>query len=416
MISVSGKIKEIGYFFKGYRNTRASKSVIQNAMWFMTGLALSPKKTLVGICQVISGRASQDQLRKFLDNPRTRRQLRRLMDDKERALFLTALKRNHNYLYSIYLMIDATFMGRHSTTMEDLFFVGKGAKKVGNHVFLVGLLILHDGTRIPLRPRLQKTKKTAKGNYKTQVDIVGEIVRSVSFRKGLIVVADSYFLSTKFTDIILEMGHHFVIAAKCNRVVVEGNVERQLQDYVVDENILCRLRKITLETFGSGGQHRSKYYSACKRLLHLKDLGEVAVVFSRRYKKRGAELKMFVSDLVDASVEELVEHYDLRWEIEVFFREMKSLLGFEACRMQSSAAHENWGILVCLTFLHLQGLSQKHQGERWGPRGYRGQPRMSDYLQLHSLLVQRKNVEHLLRAGATHHDRRRILQHFAIPA
>lgn len=416
MISVSGKIKEIGYFFKGYRNTRASKPVIQNAIWFMTGLALSPKKTLVGICQVISGRASQDQLRKFLDNPHTRRQLRGLMDDKARALFLTALKRDYNYLYSIYLMIDATFMGRHSTTMEDLFFVGKGAKKIGNHVFLVGVLILHDGTRIPLRPRLQKTKKTAKANYKTQVDIAGEIVRSMSFRKGLIVVADSYFLSTKFTDIVLDMGHHFVIAAKCDRVVVEGNVERQLQDYVVDENILCRLRKITLETFGSGGQHRSKYYSACKRLLHLKSLGEVAVVFSRRYKKRGAELKMIVSDLVDASVEELVEHYDLRWEIEVFFREMKSLLGFEACRMQSSAAHENWGILVCLTFLHLQGLSQKHQGERWGPRGYRGQPRMSDYLQLHSWLVQRKDVEHLLRAGATYHDRRRILQHFAIPA
>ncbi len=416
MISVSGKIKELGYFFKGYRNTRASKSVIQNAIWFMTGIALSPHKTLAGICRVLSGQAAQDQLRKFLDNTGTRRQLRRLMDDKAIALFLTAVKRNSNYLYPIYLMIDATFMGRHSTTMEDLFFVGKGAKKIGNHVFLVGLLILHDGTRIPLRPRLQKTKKTAKANYKTQVDIVGEIVASVNCRKGLIVVADSYFLSTKFTDVILEMGHHFVIAAKCNRVVVEGNVERQLKDYVVDENILCRLRKITLETFGSRGQHRSKHYSACKRLLHLRDLGEVAVVFSRRYKTRGAELKMFVSDLVDASVEELVKHYDLRWEIEVFFREMKSLLGFEACRMQSCAAHENWGILVCLAFLHLQDLSHKHERRKWGAKGYRGQPRTCAYLQLHSLLVQRKNVEHLLRAGATNHDRRRIVQHFEISA
>ena len=416
MISVSGKIKELGYFFKGYRKSRASKPVIQNAMSFMMGIALSPKKTLAGICQVLSGRASQDQLRKFLDNTHTRRQLRRLMDDKALALFLTAVKRNHNYLYSIYLIIDATFMGRHSTTMEDLFFVGKGAKKTGNHIFLVALLLLHDGTRIPLRPRLQKSRKTAKKDYKTQVEIVAEMMATVSFRKGLIVVADSYFLCQKVTDAILKMGHHFVIAAKRNRVVVEGNVERQLQDYVVGENIMCRLRKVTLESSGSGGQNKSKYYSACRRELHIKNLGDVAVVFSRRYNKRGAELKMFVSDLVDASVEELVAHYDIRWEIEVFFRELKSLLGFEACRMQSSAAHENWAILVCLSFLHLQVLSQKHEGEKWPTLGYRGQPRTSDYLQLHARVVQRKNVEHLLRAGSTCHDRRRIMQHFGISA
>jgi len=138
------------------------------------------------------------------------------------------------------------------------------------------------------------------------------------------------------------------------------------------------------------------------------------VVFSRRYNKRGAELKMFVSDLVDASLGELVQHYDVRWEIEVFFREMKSQLGFEACRMRSSAAHENWAILVCLTFLHLQALSHKHEQGRWGAGRVGGHPRMADYLQLHSRLVQRKNVAHLLRAGATYHDRRRILEYYAI--
>ena len=64
--------------------------------------------------------------------------------------------------------------------------------------------------------------------------------------------------------------------------------------------------------------------------------------------------------------------------------------------------------------VRLQDLSQKHEEEKWGARTYRGQPRMSDYLEVHSLLVQRKNVDHLLRAGATYHDRRRIVQYFAI--
>ena len=416
MISLTTKLGELGYCFKGYWKSRASKPVIQNAMAFITGIALSPKKTLAGICRVLSAQASEDQLRKFLNSAPARRQLRRLMDDKSRALFLTAVKRNGNYLYAIYLIFDATYMGRHSMTMEDLFFVGKGAKKTGNHVFLVGLLLLHDGTRIPLRPRLQKSRKTAKKNYKTQIDIVMEMVEGVEFRKGLIVVADSYFLSKKFTDRIVDKGHHYVIAAKRDRVVVEGKARRQLQDYVVGEKIQSRLRKVTLDSFGYRGQNKTKHYSACKREVHINDLGDVAVVFSRRYKKRGAELKMFVSDLVDASLEELVQHYDLRWEIEVFFREVKSLLGFEACRMHKSVAQENWGILVCLGFLHLQALSHKHEPEKWENRRFRGQPRLSDYLLLHAMLIQRKNVEHLLRAGRTRHDRRRIMEYFAIPA
>jgi len=259
MISICGMLKETGYFFKGYVKTRASRPVIQNAIGFMTGVALAAKKTLAGISEAISGEASPEQLRKFLDNRHTRKQPRRLMDDKAVALFLTAVKRNKNCLHPVYLIIDATYMGRHSKVMEDLFFVGKGAHKVGNHIFVVGLLVLHDGTRIPLRPRLQKAKKTAGKPYQTPVEIAADMVQSASFRQGLIVVADSYYLCNKVTDKILEMKHHFVIAAKSNRVVVEGRLKRQLQDYVVDENILCRLRTL----FSRTGRFDLRMWPSC---------------------------------------------------------------------------------------------------------------------------------------------------------
>lgn len=415
MLSISGKIKELGYFFKGHRNS-ASNSIVQNSILFIMGLVVSPKKTLVAISQAISGQASEDQLRKFVDNKRTREKLRSLMDEKARCLFLRALKLHHNYLYPIYLIFDGTYARRYSLTMEDLFFVGKGSKKIGNHIFLFGLLLLHDGTRIPLRPRLQRSRKRAKKSYKTQVKIVTEMVKTVSFVNELIVVADSYFLSKEFTDAIVDMDHHYVIASKSNRVVVEGNSERQLSDYVDEEKILSRLRKITLDGKRSRGRNRCKCYSACKRELQIRNLGDVAVVFTRKYRKRGAELKMFASDLTDASLEELVEHYDIRWEIEVFFRELKSLLGFEACRMKSSTAHENWAILVCLGFMYLQDLSQKHQTTQWERWGLRGQPRTTDYLQLHAYLVQRKNIQHVLRAGSTNHDRRRLTEYFGLSA
>lgn len=300
--------------------------------------------------------------------------------------------------------------------MEDLFFVGKGSKKIGNHIFLVGMFVFHDGTRVPLRPRLQKNKKSAGKDYKTQNEIVADMLRGVDFAKDLIVLADSFYLSKTFTEAILEKGHHYVIAAKSNRVVVENKIERQLQAYVIEEDILSRLRKITFESLRSQGRERCKRYSACKRALTIKNLGDVAVVFSRKYRKRGAELKMFVSSLIDAPLQDLMEYYDIRWEIEVFFRELKSYLGFEACRMNSSVAHENWAILVCLGFLHLQELSQKYHAPRWKRLGLRGQPRTADYLELYSHLVQKKNIEHIFRAATTNHDRKRIVGYFAVSA
>jgi hypothetical protein len=54
------------------------------------------------------------------------------------------------------------------------------------------------------------------------------------------------------------------------------------------------------------------------------------------------------------SVAKIVELYDLRWQIELFFKELKSTLGAHHYRFRKFAPVERWMELVLATFLYLE--------------------------------------------------------------
>ena len=55
------------------------------------------------------------------------------------------------------------------------------------------------------------------------------------------------------------------------------------------------------------------------------------------------------------NVREVIELYALRWQIELFFKELKSTLGFHQYRFQKFDAVESWVELALTTFLYLEG-------------------------------------------------------------
>ena len=69
---------------------------------------------------------------------------------------------------------------------------------------------------------------------------------------------------------------------------------------------------------------------------------------------------------------EIVELYDLRWQIELFFKELKSTLGFHQYGFANFAAVESWVECCLITYLYLEwyrakklnrrGLSKKRSG------------------------------------------------------
>ena len=64
------------------------------------------------------------------------------------------------------------------------------------------------------------------------------------------------------------------------------------------------------------------------------------------------------------SVREVVELYSLRWQIGLFFKELKSTLGFHQYRFQRFAAVEGWTKLVLTTFMYLEWYRQRQLARR----------------------------------------------------
>ena len=54
------------------------------------------------------------------------------------------------------------------------------------------------------------------------------------------------------------------------------------------------------------------------------------------------------------SVRDVVELYSLRWQIELFFKELKSTLGFHQYQFQKFEPVEGWAELALTTFLYLE--------------------------------------------------------------
>ena len=71
-------------------------------------------------------------------------------------------------------------------------------------------------------------------------------------------------------------------------------------------------------------------------------------------KARLADTKILLTNDADLAVRDIVDIYSLRWQVELFFKELKSSLGFTRYRFKRFAAVEAWASLAITTFLYLE--------------------------------------------------------------
>ena len=99
-------------------------------------------------------------------------------------------------------------------------------------------------------------------------------------------------------------------------------------------------------------------------------VGEVQVVFSVKEKPRNDQplvrdqTKILMTNDLSLSLEEIIERYDLRWQIELFFKELKSTLGFGHYRFRRFEAVESWVECCLITFLYLEQRRVKQLASR----------------------------------------------------
>lgn len=115
-------------------------------------------------------------------------------------------------------------------------------------------------------------------------------------------------------------------------------------------------RRLSPHRVGPKAKVRTYYVHQERRQVH--SVGEVRLVFSTTKAQLTTatpdDAKILMTNNLKFTTREIVELYALRWQIELFFKELKSSLGFHQYQFQDFACVESWCELALTAFLYLE--------------------------------------------------------------
>ena len=299
------------------------------------------------------------------------------------------LLRQETSLGTYVFVVDATLCGQAGKLTENTYSTGnrrrrprKGRRYGGYrhqrrscHAFTVGLLLTPSGLRIPiLKPHYTQSYCEAHGiAHRTTAEVAADMVRELKVPAGarVIVVGDTAYESWVVREACASRGFRWIFPSNPERVL-EGRQGRRVRvRSLMDDRSAWSWQTIRLTP--SRGE-----FAACRRLsrhrigpkakprtyhVHeesrpIRSIGAVRIVFSTtKPDSKTASLddtKILLTNASDLSAREIVDVYSLRWQIELFFKELKSSLGFHQYRFKRFAAVEGWVSLAIATFLYLE--------------------------------------------------------------
>ena len=271
-----------------------------------------------------------------------------------------------------------------------------GRPSTKTHTFLFGLLLLPCGLRLPLPRKSWYTKAYAKSQkltYKSQVQLAEELGRwlrpLLPAGVPLILLADSLFDGRQLFALAREFDWTFITKLKSNRTFTDARGTRVvaygkgLAESKFRRCRLCRGQEATAD-YRRQPPRRARahekraydYYSECRQV---STIGEVQVVYSWKTPvytpKPRLDRRQFatlVTNNLRLPARKVVEYYELRWQIEVFFRELKGQLGLGDYQGTEFTSYERYVTLALLGYMvleyqRLRGL--KGQAKREEPQG-----------------------------------------------
>jgi len=242
------------------------------------------------------------------------------------------------------------------------------------HCFVMGLLIAPSGLRLPFR-RYYYTKEFCEQKglpYRKQTHWAAELIRALPLPEGtdVVVLGDTAFDAQVIRQACDERHYSWIVPMNPERVLagakprpqvkslVPGLMAKQFQPVRLypGQGRYVAMRRVSLYRLGPKVKARTFYVHSESRAVH--SVGNVLLVFSTRTTPQaGPELdvqKILMTNHVALTAAAVVELYDLRWQIELFFKELKSTFGFDQYRFRRFDAVEGWVDLTLATFLYLE--------------------------------------------------------------
>ncbi len=288
-----------------------------------------------------------------------------------------------------FFLVDSTLTSQQGDKTENTFSTGnrqrrprKGRrynaykhKRKTCHCFVKGLLLTPRGFRLPFsKSYYTRDYCQAKHRpYRTQTQLAAAMIAELSLPVGsrVVVVGDTAFDAKCIRQACAPKGYTWVVPLNPERVLAGPRGQRPkvrslIDGLRADQLVAMRLhpgqgpyvaqRRLSPWRVGPKAKPRTYYVHSRRQAVH--SVGEVQLVFSTRTqptKHQPVDIqKILMTNDRRASVRQVVQWYALRWQIELFFKELKSTLGFHQYRFRSFERVEGWDELVQVTFLYLE--------------------------------------------------------------
>jgi hypothetical protein len=288
-----------------------------------------------------------------------------------------------------FFLVDQTLSSQQGSKTENTFRTGnrqrrprkgrrygkyKHARKTC-HCFVKGLLITPSGIRIPFSRSYYTREYCAAKNrpYRTQTELAAEMIADLPLPEEakVVVLGDTAFDAKCIRQACAKREYSWVVPLNPERVLAgpkgkRPKVRSLINGLTADQLVEIRLhpgkgplgeqRRVSPWRVGSKVKPRTYYVQQRRQAVH--SVGEVQLVFSTRTKptkNQPVEVqKILMTNDLRVSAKQMVEWYALRWQIELFFKELKSTLGFHQYRFRKFERVEGWDELIQVTFLYLE--------------------------------------------------------------
>jgi hypothetical protein len=303
-----------------------------------------------------------------------------------------------------FFVVDSTFIGHQGTHGENLFSCGNTGRRPRNsnrkqrkvarrscHGFVMGLLITPRGCRIPCFASY-RTDEYCQAHgiaHRTQAELAAELIRELPLPPSIrpTVLGDTTFDAAVIRQACRERGLHWITPVNPERVL-EGSKPRPKVSSLGDLLQAHDLAPVRL-TPGHGplaAQHRaarcrcgprthSRTFYVHGERCRVRRIGDVKLVFSTTTKPQPGQVvkiqKVLMTDDLKLSQRRIVQYYDLRWQIELMFKELKSTLGLAHYQFRSFVKVERFVAACLVTFLYLEWCRWRRLNNRRVPAAER---------------------------------------------
>jgi hypothetical protein len=286
-------------------------------------------------------------------------------------------------------LIDATLASQAGQKTQNTFSTGnrkrrpRQGRRYGKtkhavktcHSFTFGLLITPSGYRLPFQiPHYTKEYCRQKGiEHRTTAESAAALIRSLPLPPDaeVVVLGDTAYDADVVRQACQDRGYHWIFPVNPERVFAgprgqRPKVRSRLKDWTSLSLQTIRLQVSTgpyagyrrLSRWRQGPTTKPRVYYAHQETREVHSVGRVQLVFSTTQPNLGHatadNVKILMTNALDWSLRKVIELYSLRWQIELFFKELKSTLGFDQYRFERFEAVEAWVNIALAAVLYLE--------------------------------------------------------------